>query len=255
LLAGGGSMIDVERSDGIAVVRLRHGKVNALDLELAETLTATMRDLSDSAVVLTGHGSVFSAGVDLRRLLDGGPEYAARFLTALDNSLLTVFDAPGPVVAAINGHAIAGGCILAVACDVRLMSGGTIGVPELFVGLPFPAAGLEIVRHAAGSRADELAFTGRSIDAAAAQAIGLVHEIAPAESLLDQALERANALARIPRTTYRMAKEQLRCWTRERIESARRRDDERIVGAWQSGEARAAVSAYLDRLGQRGGER
>jgi enoyl-CoA hydratase len=245
-------MIDVERSDGIAVVRLKHGKVNALDLELAETLTATMRDLSDSAVVLTGHGSVFSAGVDLRRILDGGPEYAARFLAALDTALLTVFDAPGPVVAAINGHAIAGGCILAVACDVRLMSGGTIGVPELLVGLPFPAAGLEIVRHAAGSRADELAFTGRSVDAAAAQAIGLVHEIAPAESLLDRALEWANALVRIPHATYRLTKEQLRGSTRERIETARRRDDERILAVWQSGEARAAVSAYLDRLGQRG---
>jgi enoyl-CoA hydratase len=248
-------MIDVERSDGIAVVRLQHGKVNALDLQLAETLTATMGELSDAAVVLTGHGSVFSAGVDLRRLVDGGPQYAAGFLAALDDAFLAVFDAPGPVVAAVNGHAIAGGCILAAACDVRLMSGGTMGVPELLVGLPFPAAGLEIVRHAAGPRIDELAFTGRSIDAAAAQAIGLVHALVPADSLLNEAVERANALARIPRATYALAKEQLRGPTRERIERARRRDGERIMAAWRSAEVRAGVSTYLDRLGRRGGER
>src|SRR5437667_6421803 len=101
-------MIDVQRRDGVAVIELRHGRVNALDLELVGALSATMRELAEAPVVLTGRGSVFSAGVDLRRLLDGGPEYVARFLPALDEALLAVFDAPGPIVAAVNGHAIAG---------------------------------------------------------------------------------------------------------------------------------------------------
>src|SRR4051812_22611916 len=205
---GGGAMIELERRDGVAVVRLNHGKANALDLELARAITATMRDLSDSAVVLTGQGSVFSAGVDLRRLLDGGPDYVSEFLPALDEALLSVFDAPGPVVAAVNGHAIAGGCILAAACDLGLMAGGTMGVPELRVGLPFPVAALEIVRHAIGARVDELAFTGRSFDALAAQAMGLAHEIVSLETLLDDAVRSARRLEQIPRRTYALTKEQ-----------------------------------------------
>jgi enoyl-CoA hydratase len=244
-------MIDVQRRDGVAVIELRHGRVNALDLELVRALTATIRELAETPVVLTGRGSVFSGGVDLRRLLDGGADYVARFLPALDEALLAVFDAPGPVVAAINGHAIAGGCILAVACDVRLMSGGTIGVPELLVGLPFPVAGLEIMRHASGPAVDELALTGRRLDAAAAVAMGLVHEIVPMESLLEEAVDRARSLAQIPPLTYRLTKEQLRGDARQRIEAARRAHSEGIVAAWQRDDARAAVAAYLERLAER----
>jgi enoyl-CoA hydratase len=244
-------MIDVQRRDDVAVIELRHGRVNALDLELVGALAATVRELADAPIVLTGRGGVFSAGVDLRRLVDGGADYVARFLPALDDALLAVFEAPGPVVAAVNGHAIAGGCILAAACDVRLMSGGRIGVPELLVGLPFPVAALEIMRHAAGSRADELALTGRTVDTSAALALGLVHEIVPPESLLEEAVRRAGALAQIPALTYRLTKEQLRGGARQRIEAARRAHGQRVLAAWQRDDARAAVAAYLDRLAQR----
>jgi enoyl-CoA hydratase len=244
-------MIDVQRRDDVAVIELRHGRVNALDLELVGALAVTVRELAEAPIVLTGRGGVFSAGVDLRRLVDGGADYVARFLPALDDALLAVFEAPGPVVAAVNGHAIAGGCILAAACDIRLMSGGRIGVPELLVGLPFPVAALEIMRHAAGSRADELALTGRTVDTSAALALGLVHEIVPPESLLEEAVRRAGALAQIPALTYRLTKEQLRGGARQRIEAARRAHDERILAAWQREDARAAVAAYLDRLAER----
>ena len=244
-------MIDVQRRDDVAVIELRHGRVNALDLELVGALAATVRELAEAPIVLTGRGGVFSAGVDLRRLVDGGADYVARFLPALDEALLAVFEAPGPVVAAVNGHAIAGGCILAAACDVRLMSGGRIGVPELLVGLPFPVAALEILRHAAGSRVDELALTGRTVDTSAAVALGLVHEIVPPESLLEEAVRRAEALAQIPQLTYRLTKEQLRGGARQRIEAARRAHHEGILAAWQREDARAAVAAYVDRLAQR----
>jgi enoyl-CoA hydratase len=244
-------MIDVQRRDDVAVIELRHGRVNALDLELVGALAATVRELAEAPIVLTGRGGVFSAGVDLRRLVDGGADYVARFLPALDEALLAVFEAPGPVVAAVNGHAIAGGCILAAACDVRLMSGGRIGVPELLVGLPFPVAALEILRHAAGSRVDELALTGRTVDTSAAVALGLVHEIVPPESLLEEAVRRAGALAQIPQLTYRLTKEQLRGGARQRIEAARRAHHEGILAAWQREDARAAVAAYVDRLAQR----
>src|SRR3954447_20459695 len=132
-------MIEVSQQGRVAVATLQHGKVNALDVELLRAITATMRDLSSAgAIVLTGSGRAFSAGVDLRRIADGGPAYAEEFLPSLSEAFLAVFDCPRPVVAAINGHAIAGGCVFAAACDFRIMSAGTIGLTELLVGVQFP---------------------------------------------------------------------------------------------------------------------
>jgi enoyl-CoA hydratase len=244
-------VIEVERRDGISVIRLDHGPVNALDLELADALAAATRELAGSPIVLSGRGRAFSAGVDLHRIINGGAEYVANFLRALDDAFLAVFDAPGPVVAAVNGHAIAGGCILAAACDLRLMSGGTIGVTELLVGLPFPNAGLEIMRHAVGPRLDELAYTGRTFDPTVAQALGLVHENVPAQRLLDEAVARAQVLAQIPSEAYRLTKEQLHAPARERIARAKGAYDARVLATWQTAESRAAVAAYLDRLARR----
>src|ERR1700734_2048906 len=151
-------MLETEDRSGVTVLRLQHGKVNALDTELLRAITAAMRDLDPaSAVVITGHGSAFSAGVDLKRIVDGGQPYVREFLPALTETFLAVFNPPGPVVAAVNGHAIAGGCVLAAACDVRLMSGGRIGLSELSVGVPFPTVALEIMRDAIGPAAGNLA--------------------------------------------------------------------------------------------------
>jgi enoyl-CoA hydratase len=134
-------MLDLEERGDVAVMRLRHGKVNALDLELLLAISGAIRAVDHGrAVVITGSGSTFSAGVDLRRIVAGGPSYVREFLPALSDSFMAIFDHPGPVVAAVNGHAIAGGCVIAAACDVRLMSQGTIGLAELSVGVPFPPA-------------------------------------------------------------------------------------------------------------------
>src|SRR5262249_41228244 len=152
-----------------------HGKVHALDLELLLAFTETMQRLAGGpAVVLTGTGTVFSAGVDLRRIVAGGPAYVREFLPALSAAFLAVFDHPRPVVAAVTGHAVAGGCVIAAACDVRLMSAGTIGLTELLVGVPFPTSALEIVRFAAGPAATGLALTGRALTPGEAFQIGLV---------------------------------------------------------------------------------
>jgi enoyl-CoA hydratase len=99
---------------------------------------------------LTGTGSIFSAGVDLFRITRDGPDYVRTVVPLLSRVLCKLFAFRMPVVAALNGHAIAGGCVIALAADVRLMAerAGKIGVPELLVGVPFPAAALEVVRFA-----------------------------------------------------------------------------------------------------------
>ena len=141
--------MSVEVVDGVSMVRFDHPPVNALDLDVLDDVIVTMRGV-DGPVVLTGTGRCFSAGVDLRAVTDGGAEYTDRFMTALSAAFLAVFDHPAPVVAAINGHAIAGGCVFAMAADIRLMSAGTIGLTELAVGAMFPMSALEICRYAMG---------------------------------------------------------------------------------------------------------
>src|SRR6266852_4922794 len=144
-------MIDIKTNAGIAVMTLTYGKANALDIEFCEALAARFMELRKSdakAVVLTGQGKIFSAGVDLKRLSEGGAEYIRRFLPALHRLYEEVFFHPKPLVAAINGHAIAGGCVLACCADRRIMAddSGRIGVTELQVGVPFPPLAFEAVR-------------------------------------------------------------------------------------------------------------
>ncbi|MGH9001198.1 MAG: enoyl-CoA hydratase/isomerase family protein, partial [Acidimicrobiia bacterium] len=101
-------MLERTETDGVVLLSLAHGKVNAMDTELLEGLRQTFRDLGATdcpAVVLTGAGRAFSAGVDLTRLADGGAAYAGGFLDALTGAFEAVFNFDRPVVAAVNGHA------------------------------------------------------------------------------------------------------------------------------------------------------
>ncbi len=244
-------MIDVEERDGIAVVRFEKGKVNALDLELLEEITATLVGLHEAdGVVLTGKGRAFSAGVDLKRLVDGGPEHVGAFLPALVRAIEEVFYFPRPIVAAVNGHAIAGGCILAVAADHRVMSAGTIGLTEILVGVPFPAAALEVMRYAAGPGLARLVLTGATLGPDAAVAAGLVHETCGPDDLVATAVERAATLARIPRTTFAMVKDELHRPVRRAIDEGTPADAE-VLAAWQSAETLQGMADFLGGLGGR----
>ena len=146
-------MIELTHRGGIAIVKMVHGKANALDIEFCEAIAAqfdALRGSDAKAVVLTGQGRMFSAGVDLIRLSEGGAAYVRRFLPALHRLYDTVFFFPKPVVAAVNGHAIAGGCVLQCCADKRIAArgGGRIGVTELLVGVPFPPLAFEVMRFA-----------------------------------------------------------------------------------------------------------
>src|SRR5436305_14216699 len=109
-------MIDLSHQGDVALLRIQHGKANALDLELCQALTKELeayRQSAARALVITGAGTMFSAGVDLRRVADEGAPYLRSFLPAMSAAFETLFSVLKPVVAAVNGHAIAGGCILA----------------------------------------------------------------------------------------------------------------------------------------------
>lgn len=210
-------VIELEYDGDVAVLRLAHGPVNALDPELCEAVAAQFRAFAADpvrAVVVTGSGRAFSAGADLRRLVSDGEPYARRFVPALDSLFRSVFELGKPVVAAVNGHAIAGGAVLAAAADVVLMADGTarIGLPELVVGVPLPRVAVEVVRYAVGDQTARKLITGAATHLPAdALAMGLVDEVLPADDLLPAALARARTLAdSIPADTFAFTKAQLR---------------------------------------------
>jgi len=251
-------MIEVEDRDQITVMRLNAPPVNALDREVLLAITSTLHEIARSdarGVVLTGTASVFSAGADLFRVLNEGDEYLKTSLAALTEAFGTLFEFPLPVVAAVNGHAIAGGAVLVCASDYRVAAAGDhkIGFAELRVGVPFPAWALEIARW--GTRPEclqEVIYLGRSYDPEGARERGLVDEIVPEGRLLDRAIEMAERLAAIPAVTFRLMKESLRRPVGERVRSAEKADAA-AREAWGSDEVRGAIRRFL--IGTLGSDR
>jgi len=233
-------------TDGVTIVRFDHPPVNALDLDLLEVIIGSMRSV-EGPVVITGAGRCFSAGVDLRAIVDGGAAYAERFVTALSEAFLAVFDHPAPVIAAINGHAIAGGCVFAMCADVRLMSGGTIGLTELAVGVPFPVAALEICRFTMGTSATRAALQAKTIDADTALARGWIDAIVPNDDLIAQAIATARELGDYSPAVYAATKRQLHQPTRSAIDAGVA-IDEKVRARWMTEETRSRVAAFLEAL-------
>lgn len=245
-------MIERKDVDGVRILKLAHGKVSAIDIEFGEAIAREFADAMDAsvkAVIVTGSGSSFSAGVDLFRLIKEGSDYAQRFLVVLDRFLEQTLTFPKPVVAAINGHAIAGGCIIAAACDHRIMveGNGRIGIPELAVGVPFPALPLQIMAARLSSAAlRDLVFTGRTVTVDEAKTLGLIDEKCPQGLLMDRAQEVARKLMEIPANAFALTKE---AFYAPVLEQTKRLADlnARVADQWLQQHTYDTIRAYLDR--------
>ena len=246
-------MIDVTIKEGIAVATLQYGKVNALDIEFCDAIAARFAELRASGargVVLTGQGKCFSAGVDLVRLSKGGADYIRRFLPALHRLYEAVFFHPQPVVAAINGHAIAGGAVLAACADRRIMARGVgrIGVTELLVGVPFPALAFEVLRFALPPRfLAEAVLSGATYDSDAALARGWVDELVELGELMEDAMAVAVELAALSPAAFTQTKMQLREPARERLKASGKATDQAATDTWCAPETLGYIRAYVQR--------
>lgn len=241
-----------EDRDNIAVLRMAYGKVSALDAPFCEALAGELERLerdSARALVLTGTGSAFSAGVDLFQLLDGGADYVRTFLPMMERFFRALLVFPKPVVVAINGHAIAGGCIIAACADHRVMARGTarIGVPELAVGVPFPRLPIEIVASRLSPPVlRTLVYSGRTVQPDEALALGFIDEIVAADDLMNRAVAVAQQLSAIPAQSFALTK---RAFTEGVLERVRTAIDSNIevVDAWLSPEVHDAIRRYLEK--------
>jgi len=241
-------MIERETTDGIVTLRLAHGKANALDVELLEALTHELAEAAHArAVILTAGGSIFSAGVDLFRLTEGGEGYVRRFYPLLTELVRAMLALPVPLVVAANGHAIAGGGAMVLGGDYRLMAegNGRMGMPELLVGVPLPSAVLELVRLAvAPPRIHSLLYLGQTYAPQDALAHGLVDEVMAADALQARAGEVARQLASISPAAFALNKRMLHAPALERI-AATAAHDEEALALWLAPETHDRIRAYL----------
>lgn len=222
---------------------------NALSTELMQRLLAAVREASGRPLLLAGSDGSFSAGLNLKEVASLEPPAMSRFLLLLDELIDALYEYPGPSVACVDGHAIAGGCVLALCCDWRVAAEREdirIGLNEVALGLEFPPKILALARDRVPRRHLEHVLLEGGLHAPRqAQALGLVDEIA-AEPLSAASAALAR-LAAPPRTTYVATKDALRRGVLA-LSGAQRRDfEERIVPAWCAPETKARIRARLER--------
>lgn len=259
-LEGRIAVIDVERDAEVALVFLDRPKVNALDPELVRALCACWDELAADpgvgAVVLgSRRPGVFSAGFDLKVLHGLEPAPFGAFIRSFAELYRKLFAGPLPSVAAVNGHAVAGGAILALACDRRVFAEGEgrFGLTEVDLGLPLPPGVLHLLRYAVGERgALEAGLFGRLYSPAEARAAGFADGLAPPEALLEFARAEARTLAAKPRRALQAIRDGLRASALRALEEADARVAEEFGAWWFSADAAARRRALVEKLSGRG---
>jgi enoyl-CoA hydratase/carnithine racemase len=245
-------MIAASIHDGVAELALDRPPANALDTAFV-TAIAAAHDRACAggarAVVLAGRPGMFSGGLDVPALIELPRAAIEEFWRAFFRLLQALASSPVPVVAAIGGHAPAGGAVLAIHCDYRIAAGGSfrIGLNEVAVGLPVPAGILAAVRELVGPRiAQRLAMTAELLTMDAAAAIGLVDEVVEPGRVLGRAHEFARHLVSLPPLAMNATRRRSREALVRALEPEA--DARRATEAWFSDETQAGMRALVARL-------
>ena len=244
----------IERIDDVSVVTMTSSKVNAMDDDFFSDLQAAMAELQSGEplpIVLTGTRTCFSAGLNLLELYEFDRTTLTAFVDRLGETMLAWFSLPRPTIAAVNGHAIAGGCVLALSCDLRIVSDADIqlGLNEVQVGIPFPSVPLEITRHALSpDRVREVMLTGALYTPTEALSRGLVDEVVEPDALLSRAIAIARTIARDSLPAFATIKTHLVSPALDRIAANRDRVDREFLDVWFGEPARRQMGEVRARL-------
>ncbi len=244
----------LDQKDDLGILHLHAGGANALNYGAMAAIADGLKQAQTAklkGLVLTGYERFFSAGLDLIAVYDYNRKQMSRFLEDFDVALQQLFGLPMPVVAAINGAATAGGCILALACDYRVMAEGpaVIGLNEIRLGLPLPASALEIARYALPTFNHALIFySGKLFEAHEAHRLGLVHEVVAADRLLEIALARLREFSVHPGKPHATLKTTLRGAALERMIKSAGAMREAFLEAWFDPEARQTIGEIRNKL-------
>ena len=208
-----GEFVRVEVEDGVATIRLDRPKMNALDAQVQEEIRAAAAECTErediKAVVVYGGERVFAAGADIKEMADMSYTDMVRRSGHLQSAFTAVAKIPKPVVAAITGYALGGGCELALCADVRVAAeNAALGQPEILLGIIPGAGGTQRLSRLVGpAKAKDLIFTGRFVKAEEALAIGLVDKVVPADQVYAESLAWARQFTGAASYAVRAAKE------------------------------------------------
>lgn len=246
----------ISREDGIATLALnRPEKLNAMSDKMIEELchaTNEMKaDASLKVLIITGNGRAFSAGGDLASEIFGDRSSVdlKRILNLSHQYILNLRTMEKPVIAAVNGLAVGGGCDLALACDIRIAADNSrFSVAYVNVGLHPDLGATYLLAPLVGfGKACELIFTGKMIDAREAERIGMVNEVVPADQLIARAKEMARAIAAGPTIAIGYAKTSIyQSWNRD-ILSAQENEARIQAVVWTTQDAREGIRAFLEK--------
>jgi enoyl-CoA hydratase len=247
--------MNYQRIDDVAILRMDAGPANAITptllRELDGLLDTAEGDDASRGLVLTGTDRFFSAGLDLpfASALDAAAMEA--FIEQLERTCARLFALDRPLVAAINGHAVAGGCVLALQADWRVMTDGKakIGLNEVRLGLGLPLIAAEALRCQLSSASTTRVITeGELFDGLGAREIGLVNEVVPQAHVLGHAIERARVLGTSPRAAFGAAKGALRRESLQRFEEGLSEAVASFMELWFSDDAQALLTAAVASL-------
>jgi enoyl-CoA hydratase len=211
------SFVLSSKEKGIATVTLQRGKVNALNEPMVEEIADSFGNLETDtevkSIIFTGSGKFFSFGFDVPEFLTYSKSDFISYLGKFTDLYTYMFQFPKPIVAALNGHAIAGGCMLATACDFRLMASGKgkISLNEITFGAPVFCGSTEMLRYCVGSRnAQSILYSGAMYSAEEAFQLGLVDQVSSEDGLADDARKVAQELGEKDSSAFRSIKKLLR---------------------------------------------
>jgi enoyl-CoA hydratase len=231
--------------------RLRHEQIrglhhlimdrgpNALDRPLVDDLRGAVARLADRGgepiLLRSSHPTIFSPGWDLKVLAHAPREELQTYLAAFNRLIYELFSYPGSTAAAVNGHAVAGGCLLAMACDLRVMAAGgaRIGLSEVNLGVPVPAGCVRMLRaRLAPWVVDQLIFGGDGITADEARVYGLVQKTSSADGVVRVAEQALSSLAAKPRSAVMRSKAFLFAEVWQQMEAASAAEDDAFLDSW-----------------------
>lgn len=241
-------LVSLENIEGISVIRLSRGATNAIDLVLVQELKNTVKkvheDSSHGLVLTSANDKFFSIGFDIPLLLALPREEFTNFYQTFNQLCLDLFTLPKPSAAALTGHAIAGGCILALACDYRFIAEGRklIGLNEAKLGVPVPYFADHLLHSLIGGRyAREVLELGELYLPEDAIQNGLVDQISPLKDVLHQAIERVRTLADAPGNAFITIKANRVEPVEVEIRAKLERKEQLFIDCWYSEEARRAL--------------
>lgn len=247
------NLVSLERDGAVAVLTFqRPEKLNALDPAMIDALDARLEELSDGDVrcaILTGAGKAFVAGADIAAMASLSPVEAKRFADRGQDVAARLERLPFPVIAAVNGFALGGGCELALACDFIWASDkARFGQPEVNLGvIPGFGGTQRLARRVGIGRARELVFSGAMIGAEPAKAMGLVNEVVPVAELLDRVKEVARTIAAKGPLAVAAAKRVMLRGEGESLGAACELEAQAFAGLFGSEDQREGMKAFLEK--------